>query len=976
MWPTLIRRHGSPNLASRRHSYGRLTTVATTDRAQIAEGLAQFSAAWSDRISGWSAVQRSHSEKSHAQQLWSDLLRQFGVIPERIDLFEKDAKRATTGGLGYIDVFWSGVFLGEAKSIGKDLEAAEQQALDYLAGGTIKEHEWPKYLISSDFATFRVTKLGEDPWTITFTVAEIADHLDQLMFLAGVDTVTKREEDEASIKASAVMAQLYTAMVGDDADTIVGDLAPTSPEDEDQQIQEASMFLTRVLFLLYGDDAGLWEEDLFYRFVLYDTTPANLGPQIQALFEVLNTEESKRRRVPESMAKFPHVNGAIFADPQPIHYFTEDMREALLAACRFRWTRISPAVFGSMFQMVKSREARRSAGEHYTTQANILRVLQPLFLGQLQAEADRLCRNKSTTQRDFHHFLATLATHTFVDPACGSGNFLNVAYAAIRDLETQVLIEMRSRARNSGDMALDVGLLTQVTIDQFHGLEIAWWPARIAETAMFLVDHQANRKLAQAVGDAPNRLPIKITAHIHHTDALTQPWSDLIPPSKGSTWIFGNPPFLGHETRTTYQAQQLRAVWGSDIGRLDYVAAWHAKSVEFFADGRYGDFAFVSTNSLAQGDQAPRLLRRLTAAGWRIKFAHRTFRWTTEVPGKDRAVVHVIIVGFTRDAGAATLFDYPRLDSPVATVTTVATINEYLVPGPALLLKPRKSGPIAASLPAAVFGNMPRDGGHLLIEPEQLDAVLADPIAAKYVRPFVGATEMLHNERRWCLWLVDSSPADRTASPTLRQRLQAVATFRSTDPPGKRRRAESTRAMAKTPHLFGQWSRMGQPCIVIPRHVSHTRRYFVAGHYPQETIVGDSAFYAIDPDGLLFGLISSSMFWTWQLTVGGRIKSDPRFANTLTWNNFPVPQLDPRTRQRIITAGNDVQAARQSLAGTLTLAAMYEPLAMDTDLLHAHDRLDREVDKAFGATRRCTTDTQRLELLTNAYMNAQLELNE
>lgn len=946
-------------------------SVATTDRAQIRKGLTGFASAWTKRINSWSSTERSHSEKSFAQQMWSDLLKQFGIIPERVDLFEKDAKRASTGGLGYIDVFWSGVFLGEAKSVGKDLGVAEGQALDYLAGGTIKDHEWPKYLVSSDFANFRVTKMGDEPWTVTFPVEEIPDYVDQLMFLAGIDTVSKREEDEASINASAVMAHLYTAMVGEEADETVGDLAPATPDEEDQQVQEASMFLTRVLFLLYGDDAGLWEEDLFYRFVLFDTTPSNLGPQMQALFQLLNTPEDKRHRAPDSMAKFPYVNGAIFADTQPIHYFSEEMREALLAACRFRWTRISPAVFGSMFQMVKSRDARRSAGEHYTTQENILKVLEPLFLTQLQAEADRLCRNKTTTQKDFHQFVSALSKHLFVDPACGSGNFLNVAYARIRDIETQVLVEMRRRATNSGDLALDVGLLTQVTIDQFHGIEIAWWPARIAETAMFLVDHQANRRLALEVGDAPKRLPINITAHIHHTDALSRPWTDLIPKVAGTTWVFGNPPFLGHETRTAYQAEQLRSVWGADIGRLDYVVAWHAKCIEFFSDGRPGDFAFVSTNSLCQGDQAPRLFARLVNAGWRVKFAHRTFRWTTEVPGKDRAVVHVIVVGFTRGIGQALLFDYAKVDSPAPTIETVPTINEYLVPGPYMLLRPRKAGPLVPALTPAVYGNMPRDGGHLLVEPNELKEVLDDPIAAHYLRPFVGASEMLHGEQRWCLWLVDSTQHDRIDSPVLRRRLDEVADFRLSDPPGKKRRAASTREMAKTPYLFGQWTRMDKPCIVIPRHVSHDRRYFVAAHYPATTIVGDSAFYSIDPDGLLFGLISSSMFWVWQLTVGGRIKSDPRFANTLTWNNFPLPQITDKARQRIISAGEGVRRARNQLAG-LTLAEMYSPLSMDKALLKAHEALDRDVDLAFGAPKRCTADRQRLELLVAAYQSLTL----
>lgn len=369
-----------------------------------------------------------------------------------------------------------------------------------------------------------MTRLGRDGWTVSFELPELPEYVDQLMFLAGHETVTKQEEEDASIEASQVMASLYTAMVGEEADEEVGDDAPRTADEEDLATQRASVFLTRVLFLLYGDDAGLWEEDLFHRFVLYDTTSDNLGPQLQALFSVLNSQQ--RRNLPKSMEKFPYVNGALYSEPMPIEFFTDDMREAILAACRFRWTRISPAVFGSMFQMVKKREHRRSGGEHYTTETNITKTVGPLFLDELQIEADRLCARKDTTAAQFASFQTRLSELTLVDPACGSGNFLTVAYGRLRDIETQIIVERRRRS-GTQDMTFDVGLETKVTIDQFHGIEISWWPAKIAETAMFLVDHQANRRLALAIGDAPDRLPITITAHIHHTNALTTPWSDL-----------------------------------------------------------------------------------------------------------------------------------------------------------------------------------------------------------------------------------------------------------------------------------------------------------------------------------------------------------------------------------------------------------------------------------------------------------------
>lgn len=356
--------------------------------------------------------------------------------------------------------------------------------MDYLAGGSIGQHEWPKFVLVTDFEYIQLTKLGDDSWTHTFTIDELPDHLDALMFLAGEETIAPEEEEEASIHASRLMADLYTAMVGEDADEGVGEEAPTDPEDEDWVVQKTSVFLTRILFLLYGDDAGLWSErDLFYRFVLYDTTADNLGAQLHALFDVLNTPEDKRRRVPDSMAKFPYVNGSLFAEAMPMEYFDNDMREALLAACRFHWTRISPAIFGSMFQLVKSKEARRGDGEHYTSENNILKVLEPLFLTELRNEAYRLIHAKSTSVASLRRFRDSLAKMIFCDPACGAGNFLLIAYRELRKIETDIIVEIRCREGQT-TASLDVTWEQKLSIGQFYGFEINWWPAKIAETVL------------------------------------------------------------------------------------------------------------------------------------------------------------------------------------------------------------------------------------------------------------------------------------------------------------------------------------------------------------------------------------------------------------------------------------------------------------------------------------------------------------
>lgn len=932
--------------------------MATTgvDRAEIRRRLREFATHWADTVQSWREEKTPHTEKSFAHSFWSDLLDCFGINAARLDLFERDAVRASTGQGGYIDMFQSGVFIGEAKSLGADLDAAQRQALDYLAGGSIGPHEFPKYVVVTDFARIRIDHLGEGSNPVEFAVADTADHLDTLLFLTGYETVTRREEQDASIHAAQLMAQLYEAMVGDEADQAVGDdlALAEDVDDEDESVQRASMMLTRILFLLYGDDAGLWEADLFHRWVEQRTDADNLGAQLNSLFGVLNTPSGKRsKNLGDLLARFPYVNGALFADALPLEYFTPGMRDALLEACRFRWTRISPAVFGAMFQLVKSKEARRAAGEHYTSETNILKTIGPLFLDDLQAEADRLCGNKSTSVKALRQFRDRLATHVFVDPACGCGNFLVVAYRDLRRIETKIIKEIRTREGQTG-MALDATLETKLTIGQFHGIEINWWPAKIAETAMFLVDHQANRELAAAVGQAPERLPITITAHIHHINALQADWKDLLPATSGNTYVFGNPPFLGHATRTESQAQELRDVWGSnDISRLDYVTAWHAKSLGFFAS-RSGDWAFVTTNSISQGDQVPRLFAPLFDAGWRIKYAHRTFAWNSDAPGK--AAVHCVIIGFTKSrAGKPRLFDYPDVRGAAVEQPVQGRINAYLVDGPSVLVA-KRSTPLSPVVTPAVFGSMPRDGGNLIVEPDEYTEVMADPVAAKYVRPFRGSRELMNNKQRWCLWLTDLDPADVPKSPTLRARLNAVKAFR------EKSSASSTRAMASTPHLFGQRSQPDTAFLCMPRVVSESRPYFTVQLCSEDVIASDAVFHADDPDGVLFALASSSMFITWQKTIGGRLESRIRFANTLTWNTFPVPELSDTARPALIAAGKKVLAARAKHPDR-SLADAYNPLAMDPALVTAHGHLDREVDVAFGAPRKLSTERQRLEVL-------------
>lgn len=937
------------------------------DRETSVQKLRSFSHHWHTQIQHWKAQQHTNVEKQHAQQLWSDFLACFGINSNRIALFERRAQRANTGGAGYIDFFMPSVVIGEAKSLDKDLNTAQDQVDDYLAGGSVHSAEFPKYSIVTNFEHFRLKRLDGTAPDIDIRIENIADYYDSFLFLIGKETITKKEEEEASIQAAELMANLYTSIMGEDADELVGEEAPEHAEDEDDKAQQTSILMTRLLFLLYGDDANLWEADLFYRWVELETSPSTLGAQLNQLFAVLNTPKNRRsKNIPELMAQFPYVNGSIFKDTIDAEFFTPETHEALLQACGFRWNRISVSVFGAMFQLVKSKEARRAAGEHYTSEKNILKTIGPLFLDDYRERANRLINNKGTIIKDIDKLLDEMASNIYCDPACGGGNFLNLAYAKLREIETDLLVEKQNRGAER-TASLDISFDQKISINQFWGFEINWWPAKIAETAMFLVDHQANLKLAAALGDAPERLPIQITAHIVHANALQLDWSETLPEPAGQTFIFGNPPFLGDHTRTKEQLQDLQDAWGAGVqlSRLDFVTGWHAKCLKLFAD-RTGEFAFVTTNSITQGDQAPRLFGPIFESGWVIKFAHRTFTWDSEAPGK--AAVHCVIVGFTRDlTSKKTLWGYEDSSGePQLLEVKTKNINAYLIDAPNVLVE-KRSKPLSPLLPEVQYGSKATDGGNFVVEKDEYQQLKDDPIVSKYLRSYVGSAELVRGIERWCLWLKDVTPQDMSKSSELRKRVDAVKKFRAESS------AKSTRDYPHH-HLFRQIGPVDQGDFVcIPRVVSEKREYFTVDHLENGAIASDAAFCALDPDKLLFALISSSMFITWQKAVGGRLKSDLRFSSTITWNNFPVPDMGEKDKQAIIAAGQKVLEVRQRYPD-MSLADLYDYRVMKPELRQAHDALDRVVDKVFGAPRKLTTEAQRLELLFKGYQTLSADI--
>ena len=872
----------------------------------------------------WASETREDAER---QSFWNDWFEVFGINRRRRGVvFEQNVKKLK-GTTGQIDVFWPGQILVEHKSAGADLDAAMEQAEGYLHG--LADEELPRLIVLSDFARFRVRNLDAEPTTdVEFAIAELPERLELFTYLAGYRPRWFEDQDEVNVQAAELMGLLHDQL---EASNYGG--------------HQLRVLLVRLVFLMFADDTGaLGETGAFEDFIERKTSAdgSDLGARLAQLFQVLNTSEAQRQStLEEPLLTMPYVNGQLFSEPIQMAAFNTAMREILLRVCHFNWSKISPAIFGSMFQSVMKPAERHQIGAHYTTEKNILKLIRPLFLDELEAELDRI----KNDARSLRAFTARLRKLTFFDPACGCGNFLVIAYRELRALELRAIrriLELDKRFRE-GQLGIDVTLLAQVNVDQFYGIEVEEFPARIAEVAMYLMDHLANQQLSQEFGQYIVRFPLKSAAHIHVDSALRMAWSDVLKPEDCS-YVLGNPPFVAKKHRNAEQAQDMKRTFAGakGTGELDYVAAWFEVASRYITEPttRVG---FVATNSLVQGEQVPPLWPRLLDRGMQIDFAHRTFQWTSEARGA--AVVYVVIVGFSRGGARAQklLYDYEKPSSSDPLERPVTRINPYLTDGPTVIVRGRRT-PMAA-VPLIRYGSMPNDHGNLLVEPEDKALVAADPIAAKYLKPLLGTHELMTNEQRWCLWLKDAAPADITASPTLRARVQAVAAHRA------KSKRDTTRDLAATPSLFGEIRQPTRRYIAVPRHGSIRRAHLPMTIVEPTTIAHDSML-TVDTDDLYWlGLLQSQMFAAWVRAVGGRIKADPRISAEITYNTFPWPEgVGGAAQDRVRTATQAMLDSRANHAG-VALEDLYDPLSIPADLVVAQRGIDRAVDALYGRGR-------------------------
>jgi hypothetical protein len=631
------------------------------------------------------------------------------------------------------------------------------------------------------------------------------------------------------------------------------------------------------------------------------------------------------------------------------------MRERLLDACGLDWSQISPAIFGALFQSIMDDKARRNLGAHYTSEKNILKLIGPLFLDGLRAEFEKI-RNSRPKLHEFHEKIAGLK---FLDPACGCGNFLVIAYRELRLLELDVIEALYQKDQEAGQVT-DPRLLIKCNVDQFYGIEIEEFPAQIAQLALWLVDHQVNLRVSERFGNPFERLPLTASATIVHGNALQIDWNDVVPAGE-LDYILGNPPFVGSKLMTPEQRGDLLGVAGKlkGAGLLDLVAAWYLKAADYVQANPAIRCAFVSTNSITQGEQVGVLWGEMLARGFHIQFAHRTFQWNNEARGV--AAVHCVIVGFgLEDVAPKRLFDYATLRAEPHEIVA-GNINPYLVDAADILL-PNRSKPLCA-VPEIGIGNKPIDGGHYLFTNEEKAAYLAiEPQAAPYFRKWLGSAEFINGWHRWCLWLGDCPPAELRQMPEALKRVEAVRDFRLAS------KSAPTRKLAETPTRFHVENMPGGFALLIPKVSSERRNFIPIGFVPPEILCSDLVFMVPHTTLFHFGVISSTMHMAWTRYTCGRLESRYRYSAGIVYNNFPWPESpSDKQREAIEAAAQGVLDARATFPDS-TLADLYDPVTMPPALVKAHQALDRAVDAAYGR-RTFATDADRVAFLFDRYQH-------
>lgn len=887
---------------------------------EIKDRALKFSKEWAD----------TSNEEADAKPFLVEFFNVFGITSKRVSTFEHRVKKLDDKD-GYIDLLWKGTILIEMKSRGKNLDKAYGQAIEYTHG--LKEHELPKYILISDFENFRLYDLEENK-TVDFKLNDLVNNVQHFGYLLGYQKKVYKEQDPANIKAAELMGKLHDRL-----------------EEIGYTGHPLEVYLVRILFCLFAEDTTIFNKQQFQEYIEQRTNfdGSDLAAKLQELFQVLNTpKENRFKNLDEQLADFPYVNGKLFEEILPTASFDSKMRQALLDCSYIDWSKISPAIFGSMFQSVMNPKERRNLGAHYTSETNILKLIKPLFLDELWKEFESVKDNKNKLP-EFHKKLSTLK---FLDPACGCGNFLVITYRELRLLEFEVLKALNK----SGQTFLDVSQILWINVDQFSGIEYEEFPARIAEVAMWLIDHQMNMLVSSEFGQYFVRLPLKKSAKIIHADALETDWENVVSKNELS-YVIGNPPFIGSRIMNQSQKEGLINVFenAKNIGDLDYVTGWYIKAAKYIQHTKIV-VAFVSTNSIVQGLQTSLLWKPMFEQyNIKIHFAHRTFKWSNEAKGN--AAVYCVIVGFANyDTNNKIIFEYEDIKGEAHEIKA-KNINAYLIDAKNIFID-RKQNSIC-SVPEMNFGNMPADGGEFLFtDNEKQEFLVKEPNAKILFKELISAHEFLNGKKRWCLWLEDIEPSLLRSLSSVKERVENV----------KKIREKSSRPqLANIPNLFAQITQpKGLDFILIPRHSSENRKYIPLGFFTSNYVGADSCL--IIPNGNLFhfGILMSAMHMAWVKAVCGRLKSDYRYSKDIVYNNYPWPE-NPNEKQikAIETASQKVLDARLQFPNS-SLADLYDPLTMPPTLVKAHNDLDKAVDLAYRP-QAFTSEANRMVFLFELY---------
>lgn len=900
---------------------------------EIRTRAAGFAREWSD----------AHYEKGETQSFYNDFFEVFGVRRRKVATFEESV-RLLGQKRGFIDLFWKGVLLVEQKSAGRDLVRARKQAHDYFPG--LKDHELPRYILLCDFQTFELIDLDTREET-RFALADLPAHVEAFGFIVGVEKRVFQDQDPVNIIAAELMGKLHDA------------LKPTYDGAPLERL------LVRLLFCLFADDTGIFPERGMLENYLTDRTAPDghdLGAKLNLIFQTLNTPEDApwRRGLDEDLNRFPYINGDLFAETLPIANFNTAMRDRLTEACGFSWEKISPAIFGALFQSVMNAKERRAKGAHYTTEKNILKVIEPLFLDDLRAELSRIKGMKRGREAALRTFQDKLAGLNLLDPACGCGNFLIIAYRELRGLEIEVLRALYP----TGQRELEAVALSKVDVDQFYGIEIDEFPARIAETAMWMMDHIMNNRLSLEFGQVFARIPLSAAPHILHGDALDTDWAEVLERERCS-YVLGNPPFLGAKVQSETQRAQVRRIagLGGSGGTLDFVTAWFIKAGEYVQNSG-ARIGFVSTNSITQGEQVaqlwPLLFHRYQLE---IAFAHRTFAWGSDARGK--AHVHVVIVGMSRhgdEPAEKRLFSYPDINGD-PDESRHRALSPYLFDASALAdrhLVVRETSKPLFDQPTLKTGSQPIDGGHYIFDDaEKLEFLASEPEAEELFVPFPGADEYINGRSRWLLHLRNVDPVALRRMPAVVERMNRVREFRAQS------QRKGTLDLAQYPDRLNVELFPDAPFLCLPEVSSERREYIPFGWLEPPTIPSNKLRALLNATPWQFGVLTSRMHTTWSRFIGGRLKSDFQYSVGLNYNPFPWPRLTDADKGRLDGLAQAVLDARAAHPGA-TLADLYDPSVMPADLRRAHRELDQTIDRLYRKAP-FNSDRERVEHLFTLY---------